>query len=304
MLPAPPAAGFQLAFVQLRGRLRRALKNFRGITGMTAVSSLAPYLPAPRSPVPLSPPIHPECARKLRSVRRSPCSDQWVLHLRSSRRSSRPYRHVCPIGMHCSCVPIHFDGSLVGVAKVVADSRTSVSAFGAATGVLSLVISETCLDSVVSVLSEEVRLLRQRLSELLSARNGLTPKTSGPDSPVEPAGADVAESQNNALVDRALAYLQQHYQRPSLSLSAVARAIECNPRYLTSRFTRAVGERMHAHLLALRVAHACRLLMGTHLPVKEIAHPSGFSGAGQMGGAFKRHLGVSPGRYRRIFAGF
>ena len=114
---------------------------------------------------------------------------------------------------------------------------------------------------------------------------------------------DDADDRNTAVVERALAHLQGHYQEPSLSLPAVAGVLGCNPKYLTTRFTQIVGERMHTHLLALRVAHACRLLMGTDLRVKEIANTSGFSGAAGLASAFRRHVGVSPGEYRRIFSG-
>jgi two-component system response regulator YesN len=103
-------------------------------------------------------------------------------------------------------------------------------------------------------------------------------------------------------VNRALAHLQHHYQESTLSLLAVAKSLECNPRYLTTRFSKVVGERMHTYLVALRVSHACRLLLDTELRVKEVAFASGFSGAGRLDSAFRRHLGVSPGEYRRIFA--
>jgi AraC-like DNA-binding protein len=59
---------------------------------------------------------------------------------------------------------------------------------------------------------------------------------------------------------------------------------------------------MHAYLVRLRVAHACRLLMEANVPIKEAAYASGFRGNGGLTRAFRRHVGVSPGEYRRIFA--
>jgi AraC-like DNA-binding protein len=103
-------------------------------------------------------------------------------------------------------------------------------------------------------------------------------------------------------LERALSYLHQHYQEPSLSLSSVAETVGCNPAYLTSRFTQIVGEHMHRYLVGLRVAHACRLLMETDLMIKEVAYDSGFPGAAPLARAFRRHVGISPGEYRRIFA--
>jgi len=224
-----------------------------------------------------------------------------MIHLRSNRRSSGSRRHVCPIGLQCASISIRVDGQIAGVAKLVADDRTSEAAFAAAIGVLRLAVSKICLDSAVSELTEEVSSLRRRLADLerVSSRRGSD--ADGHGAPGETPGAVTRESPNDGLVGRALAYLQSHYREPALSLSEVAQALECNPRYLTTRFTRTAGERMHAYLLALRVACACRLLIDTRLSVKQVAYSSGFSRPGQMECAFRRQLGVSPGRYRRIF---
>jgi transcriptional regulator GlxA family with amidase domain len=43
--------------------------------------------------------------------------------------------------------------------------------------------------------------------------------------------------------------------------------------------------------------------MGTDLRIKEVAFTSGFSEARRLENAFRRHVGVSPREYRRIFAG-
>ena len=280
-----------MALVQLQGRMRRALKLFRKITGMTAVTSLATSLPAPGKSFALTPPVHPRCAKKLRSIPNAPCGEQWRIHVRSSRRSRRAHTHTCPIGLRCSCVPIHFDDQLIGVAKLVVDSDTSQPALTAAVSVLRLVVSETCQDSVVALLSEALRESRQRLTDLQQVHSGAAP------------GAEETDAQSVALVDRALVHLQQHYPDAKLSLLAVAKSLGCNPRYLTTRFSQLVGERMHTYLITLRVSHACRLLMGTDLRVKEVAFASGFSEARRLESAFRRHVGVSPSEYRRIFAG-
>jgi AraC family transcriptional regulator len=63
-----------------------------------------------------------------------------------------------------------------------------------------------------------------------------------------------------------------------------------------------VGEHMHSYLVRLRVAHACRLLMDSGVPVKEAAYESGFRGSGGLARAFRQHVGVSPGEYQRILA--
>jgi AraC-like DNA-binding protein len=124
---------------------------------------------------------------------------------------------------------------------------------------------------------------------------GTNPPAAGPET-------EAAQRRNLTLVASALSHLHRHYQAPELSLPAVAEALACNPRYLPTRFTLIVGERMHAYLVRLRVAHACRLLMETNVPIKEAAYASGFRGNGGLGRAFRRHVGVTPGEYHRILA--
>lgn len=188
----------------------------------------------------------------------------------------------------------------MGVAKVVADPGTPDAAFRTSLSVLDLVVSEACKDSAVNVLSDELSLLRQRVTELqgLLAMDRLHHKAPGAT-----ASSPDKEAAGTALVNRALAHLHRHYQDPTLSLRSVAKALGCNPKYLTSRFSRVVGEHMHTYLMTLRVSHACGLLVQTHLRVKEIAHASGFPQSARMASAFRTHVGVSPREYRRIFVG-
>ena len=297
-----PTPASQLALVQLPGRMRRALRLFRKITGLTAVTSIATSMPEPATRFALSPPVHPRCARRLRSIPGAPCGAQWLIHVRSSRRSPRTRSHTCPIGMRCSCVPVYFGDLLVGVAKLVVDADTPEPTFKSALSVLKLAVSETCQDSAVTLLAEEVGALRRRVTELQQLQPGHRSRASRSDPPSAGPGAEGLDAQHAALVNRALAHLQRHYQNPKLSLRAVAGALGCNPRYLTTRFTQIVGEHFHAYLISLRVSHACGLLLGSDSSIKEVAYASGFPGPGRLASAFRSHVGVAPGEYRRIFA--
>ena len=280
----------QLALVQLPGRMRRAVRLFHKITGLTAVTSLVTSFPEAEDPLALSPPVHPQCAKRLRSIPDPPCAEQWRIHVRSTHRSRRTHSHTCSIGLRCSCVPVQLGDQIVGIAKLVVDSGTPEHELESAVSVLRLVVSEACQESAVAVLSEELIESRRHLAEMRHVHSAASP------------GADGTEVRNASLIDRALVHLRRHYHESAFSLRAVAASLDCNPRYLTTRFSKTVGERMHTHLVGLRVAHACRLLLSTDLRVKEVAFASGFSGVGRLDSAFRRHVGVSPGAYRRIFA--
>lgn len=302
MPSTPKTPGFDLALIQLPGRLRRALETFRRISGHTAVTSLATQPPEPGKPVVLAPPVHPQCARRLRQVHSAPCASEWLIHLRKSRRSLQAVSHVCPIGLRCCCVPVRFDSRLVGVAKLVVDSKMSDAAFAGTTDMLRLVVSATCQDSLVSVLSHQVASLRQTVAELQQIRS----KVETPDD--APGGCSAArvaasrDARSTPLVERALSYLHRNYREPTLSLRSVAGHLDCNPTYLTSCFTRVVGEHMHRYLIGLRVAQACRLLLSTNLSIKETAYASGFLAPASLARLFRRQVGVSPREYRRIFS--
>jgi transcriptional regulator GlxA family with amidase domain len=199
-------------------------------------------------------------------------------------------------------VPIQFDGRLIGVAKLVVGSETSDRTFSTATSVLDLLVTRVCQESVVAGLSQEVGVLRQRVADLRQMRSKGDRVAGGAGPPAAGSALEAEQRRNLTLVDNALAYLHRHYREPALSLASVAEALECNPRYLTARFTLIAGQHMHAYLVGLRVAHACRLVMETALPVKEVAYESGFRGNAGLDRAFRRHVGVPPGEYRRIFA--
>jgi AraC-like DNA-binding protein len=298
-----PQASTALRVVRLPGQLRSALRLFREMTSLTAVTSLATPVDGSAQGSVLSPPVHPRCARQLRSVRTPPpCREQWSLHLRSSRRSPRAHAHKCPVGLRCACVPIRFDRDLVGVVKLVAGPETPGRVFSGATRLLQMVVSGVCQESLVTMLSEEVVELRLSVAELRQTQPSV-PGADALDSPVGTVDPRAVQRQNLTLVDSALSHLHRHYREPGLSLPAVAEALGCNPRYLTTRFTRVIGERMHAYLVRLRVGHACRLLVDTGVPIKEVAYGSGFRGNSALARAFRRQVGVSPREYRALFAG-
>ncbi len=303
MLSPQPSLGLDLSVAQLPGRMRRGLSVFHEITGLTAVASLEALHPGSAQRSALAPPVHPRCARRLRSVRAAPCRQQWFTHVRSGRRSPAVHSHTCPIGLRCSCVPLRIGGRLVGAVKLVVGPETSKQAFSAATSVLALVVSEISQDALISELSGEVEVLREAVAEFRRIHSRAPAAFRKPDTPAPTPVPSASEHRNRRLVESALAHLHRQYRAQALSLTAVAEALGCNPRYLTTRFTKIVGERMHAYLIRLRVAHACRLLMETRVPIKEVAYASGFRGNGGLARAFRRHVGVSPGEYRRIFAG-
>ncbi len=84
-----------------------------------------------------------------------------------------------------------------------------------------------------------------------------------------------------------------------LSLTDLATVAELSPSYFLRAFKSATGQTPHRFLMERRVQRACELLRRTDLPLAEVTYACGFASQSHMTDAFKRHLGIPPGRYRQ-----
>ena len=65
------------------------------------------------------------------------------------------------------------------------------------------------------------------------------------------------------------------------------------------KFKETTGFGFKEYLLALRIKHACDMLLNTGFSITEIAYSSGFNDSNYFGDVFKRIKGVSPLQYRK-----
>jgi len=87
-----------------------------------------------------------------------------------------------------------------------------------------------------------------------------------------------------------------------VSLSELARECRLSITHFTRAFRHSTGMSPHQWLLAQRVSRAKQLLEQSGLAMAEIATRCGFSSQSHLNAVFKRHAGLSPGRWRRTFA--
>jgi AraC family transcriptional regulator len=89
--------------------------------------------------------------------------------------------------------------------------------------------------------------------------------------------------------------------RENLSLGEVARTAGVHPAHLArsfrSHFRCSTGE----YVRRLRVVHACRELCRRDTPLAEIALEAGFVDQSHLSVVFKRHTGLTPAAYRRLY---
>lgn len=101
------------------------------------------------------------------------------------------------------------------------------------------------------------------------------------------------------LAERFVLLAAQH-GRAHWRVADYAEALGVNPDRLGSAVRRATGLSPKAYLLRALFAEACELLANTGMPAGQIAFRLGFADQGYFTRLFTRHIGTSPGRYRRM----
>jgi AraC family transcriptional regulator len=94
--------------------------------------------------------------------------------------------------------------------------------------------------------------------------------------------------------------LRAHFTE-TLTLDDIAQAIDVHPAHLARVF------RQHRHctvghyVRGLRIEWACRALSASDLPLSQVALATGYSDQSHFSTAFKRHTGITPAEYRKVF---
>jgi AraC-like DNA-binding protein len=85
----------------------------------------------------------------------------------------------------------------------------------------------------------------------------------------------------------------------ALTLEYVSLEAQLSLWHFLRAFRAAFGETPHSFLTRLRVERAKELLIVTSRPVTEVCFDVGFSSLGSFSTLFRRHVGVSPAKFRR-----
>ena len=87
---------------------------------------------------------------------------------------------------------------------------------------------------------------------------------------------------------------------PELSVSRLAEEACVTPNHLSKLFKRELGISPLDYLLVRRLEHASKLLRGTPMTVREIAFACGFENETYFNRQFRKFMGLSPGKYRKL----
>lgn len=84
-----------------------------------------------------------------------------------------------------------------------------------------------------------------------------------------------------------------------LSLEAIASAAAFSPYHFHRLFVALTGETPQSYVRRRRIAEICSRLADTDQPIVELALDCGFESQATFTRAFTRHIGISPGRFRK-----
>ncbi|MEI0740115.1 AraC family transcriptional regulator [Paenibacillus sp. JTLBN-2024] len=107
-------------------------------------------------------------------------------------------------------------------------------------------------------------------------------------------------SHNDTLAAKLMEYIDSHFPDPDLSLAVLAREARNSEAYVSYFFKEQTGMNFSDYLEHVRMEEAKRLLVGSALPVSEIAVRTGYLSLNSFSRAFKRANGVSATEYRKI----
>jgi transcriptional regulator GlxA family with amidase domain len=110
----------------------------------------------------------------------------------------------------------------------------------------------------------------------------------------------LAQSHQNQVVARALAYLEQNFL-DEVSLDDVASAAYTSRRNLTRLLSTHTGATVVDHLHRLRVKCACDLLQRSDAAIIEVALAAGFGSIQQFNRVFRSTTGQTPSAFRKSF---
>lgn len=93
-------------------------------------------------------------------------------------------------------------------------------------------------------------------------------------------------------------YIHSHYSE-DISLEFLSREFFISSCYLSHQFKEITGFTVTDYIQMTRVRNVQSLLLGTETPITEAASVCGFTSFSQFNRVFRKHIGISPSRYRK-----
>lgn len=105
-------------------------------------------------------------------------------------------------------------------------------------------------------------------------------------------------NQNKSMLRRAVRYIDEHFTDETISLNAVARAVNISPNYFSGVFSQEMGQTFVEYLTEKRMERARELLRQSGMRSSEVAYAVGYRDARYFSFLFKKTQGCTPSSYR------
>jgi len=102
----------------------------------------------------------------------------------------------------------------------------------------------------------------------------------------------------SAGAEQVMEWIEEHYME-EFHLDHLAKAVHLSPNHVSAVFRQTVGTSITEYLTARRIRQACLLLKTTDLTVQEVGRSIGLSNFPYFCQLFKKHVGLSPYRFKR-----
>ena len=107
--------------------------------------------------------------------------------------------------------------------------------------------------------------------------------------------SDMERSGN--IIDEIIQYVNRHYQE-NITLEQICKVFARSRSCISHTFKSETGQTFREYLISVRLRSAKSLLLYSNLSVTEIAFSVGFNDSNYFSNVFKKHIGLSPVKYR------
>ena len=107
---------------------------------------------------------------------------------------------------------------------------------------------------------------------------------------------------DDPLVAQALDYMRNR-ARDLIQVQDVADAVCISRSVLDKRFRKVFGRSVQKEIRRLRIEQIVKMLIETDMSITHIAHAMHFTGIEHIGRYFRKEMGTSPLRYRKLHKG-
>jgi two-component system response regulator YesN len=102
------------------------------------------------------------------------------------------------------------------------------------------------------------------------------------------------------MYERIVVYIKHHYGDANLSVASIADHFQITPSYLSTYFKKHSGEKISDFIAEVRIKESKKMLIEQSFTLAEIAGKIGYANDIGFVRLFKKHEGVTPGKYREI----